>query len=889
MYYESKLCSVLIVLVFCCGFVESLFQQATSFPQCSNCFCYNTGDLFQMQCNVEGFNPIEQNLDIKYSRHQQGSLSQTSLEISCPCDPSNPELVKDSVYDTLNGIAIGNVSIINLNYCPLPSETFSELFELWTNVSVTRLNFRSCKPLSTLSPMMLDKLKELTHLYLQSNGFQALPKDTFRHAINLKQLMLNNNNLTKISDGIFRNLNKLLLLRLGSNKIEQIDEDVFSDSSNLIQLNLEGNPLGSIPNNLFRPLKNLSILDLSKCQISSLDRRLFEHNIQLTELSLRDNSLTELPAGIFSYNTKLLKIYLQGNHNLSSIGENVFASLKLLEELDLRNCHLNHLSLQNQDWLHLRKLKVLRLAGNQLKEVDPNWFTALSNLERLELSRNQLTTLSADSFLGLSKLTILALQHNQIVHLEEGVFRGMGRLENLLLQNNSLERITATVLSPLHNLKLINLAHNNLSFEGGVGIEFFGAQSPLRMNLQLETVDLSHNSITEILHDWHNMNKLRQLNLRNNSINSLSFSDLRFSPIVNFVLDLRDNHIEEVRDFSLASIMDSIGNYDGSRFTKILYLDNNPLFCDCEVYFLAKYMNRSLPSVLDYWTIEAPQLTCHGPVQLANIRPTLVDPSQFVCAYNQELWRPCASHKRPYDKTLLIDCQSMNLTAVPNHLPTIDDYEIHLNLSNNRINLEMSNSLKHISSLDLSRNGLTDEDLDQPLWDQLKFYFPDLVRLNLRHNNLTSVPDRVIQMWNDTRELNLVLGGNPWRCSCNERPLLNFLMTSWSRIEDYNEILCSNGDRLAGLTLETMCSNITTALRVTAITMPILALVILVISALVYRNRRTLRAWMYTRRIFLAWVTKDEDEEDDSDRIYDAFVSFSHLDEEFVAQQLVII
>ena len=885
-----KLCFVLVALVLYCGYVENLIQQSTSFPQCSNfCFnnsCYNREDLYLTQCRVEGFDPNEQNLNIRYSLRQHGSVSKISLEISCPCNPTNPNLVNNSVYAIIDKIPVENVSIINLDHCPLPPNTFSNLFGQWTNISVTRLGFRSCKPLPNLSPIILDDLKELTDLHLQSNGFETLPEGTFHHAINLKQLMLNNNNLTVIPNGIFRNLNKLLLLQLGSNKIEQIDDNVFSDTNNLIQLNLESNPLGRLPDNLFRPLKNLSILDLSKCQISSLDSSLFEHNVQLTELSLRENSFTEIPAGMFNHNSKLVKIYLQGNRNLGLIGLNAFSNLKLLKDLDLRNCRLSDSSLENQNWQHLEQLKQLRLAGNQLEKVRANWFVALSNLESLDLSRNRLTSLSANSFEGLrrsgAKLITLALQHNQLAHLEKGVFDDMKHLENLLLQNNSLEQFPAEVLSPLKNLRRINLAHNKLSFEGGLGSEYFGARSPFGMNPQLEKVDLSHNRITEIFHDWYNIDKLRELNLSSNSIANLTFSQLHFSPSVDIVLDLRDNRIEKVSEFYLASHTNSTNSY----ITKILYLDNNPLLCDCEVYFLAKYMNRTLPLTVDYWTIEAPQLKCHGPLELANIKPTQVDPSQFVCAWNHE---PCTWRQRPYDMTFFIDCQAMNLTTVPKKLPNVSGYKFHLNLSNNQIDMQMKESLKQISSLDLSYNGLTDNDLDKPWWYQLKYHFPDLTRLNLRHNKLESVSNQMIQMWNETRDLKLVLGGNPWRCSCSERPMLNFLMTSWSRIEDYNEILCNSGDRLASLTLETMCSNITTVLRVTAIAMPILAVVILVISALIYRYRRTLRVWMYTRRIFLACVTKDEDDEDDSDRIYDAFVSFSHLDEPFVAEQLVII
>jgi len=880
------LCYLLVVLVFCCATVENVHQHLPTSPQCSNCFCYKSGDLFQMQCPVDGFDPSEQNLDVKYSQYRQGSAVTTSLEVNCPCDSSNPELVTSSVYDFLDHVEASNISVINLNYCP--SASFSDLFRPWSNTSVTKFLFRSCKPLSTLSARMLSEFTHLTHLYLQSNSFDALPDNVFSETVNLEQLMLNNNKLTEIPNGIFRNLQKLVILQLGSNQIKLIDKDVFSNLGSLFQLNLEGNLLEIIPDNLFAPLTNLTILDLSKNQISRLDADLLSSSFQLVELGLRDNFFAELPAGIFRNNPNLMKIYLQGNQNLAKIERNVFDRLKSLTELDLRNCRLTHSSLDSQGFSNLKQLKLLKLGGNRFHRLNADWFSGLHNLERLDLSRNQLSSIDPDTFADLSKLSTLQLQNNGLIRLQDGVFRGMANLEKLLLSDNNLLEIQTQVLAPLSkSLKNINLANNHLSFQGGVASEFFGAQSPMNMNLQLETMDLSYNNISEILYDWHNMNNLRELNLSHNSIGSLRLSDLNFSPIVNIVVDLRHNQIQEIGEFYLASSMDSSREYD-SRFTRILYLDDNPLFCDCDVYFLAKYMNRTLPSVLNYWTIEAPQLTCQQPAELLNVGPTAVDPLLFVCPCDQEE-SPCGCQHRPYDKTVLINCQHQNLTRLPIQFPAFPGYQIHMNFSRNHVNLTSNQSLslglKQISALDLSYNGLTLADMDSPFWQDLKLVYPDLLQLNLRRNLLTSVPERVIELWKETPQLRLVLGGNPWLCSCSQRPLLNFLMTSWSRIEDYDDIYCENGEKLAALTLETMCSDISTALRVTAIVLPMVTIIILVTLALVYRHRRTLRAWMYTQRIFLSCITQEEEEEDD--RIYDAFVSYAHQDEDFVVEQLV--
>ncbi|XP_034729623.1 toll-like receptor 18 [Etheostoma cragini] len=96
--------------------------------------------------------------------------------------------------------------------------------------------------------------------------------------------------------------------------------------------------------------------------------------------------------------------------------------------------------------------------GKQLTNVP--WRHFPSTLEDIDLSYNELQAVCADDFLHLPRLRVLKLLYNNISHIDNNAFKNNKRLEYLDIFNNSLQEIPATALKPLLNLKTLNMSNN---------------------------------------------------------------------------------------------------------------------------------------------------------------------------------------------------------------------------------------------------------------------------------------------------------------------------------------------------------------------------------------------------------------------------------------------
>ncbi|HRN78316.1 MAG TPA: leucine-rich repeat domain-containing protein [Candidatus Dependentiae bacterium] len=171
---------------------------------------------------------------------------------------------------------------------------FPELIKSDSNKIILDLNKRSIISLVGMylipfSTRRLVEIIDLAHNYLTS-----LSKNDFDGFIELKKLVLIDNNITYIEPGTFSTIAQLNKLELSGNKLSSIAENTFGSLPNLFYINLGANQLATIANNTFAQLPQLHTLFLYSNKLKHLSRNAFANQgLQLRKLNLEDNNLSD--------------------------------------------------------------------------------------------------------------------------------------------------------------------------------------------------------------------------------------------------------------------------------------------------------------------------------------------------------------------------------------------------------------------------------------------------------------------------------------------------------------------------------------------------------------------------------------------------------------------
>jgi protein toll len=168
---------------------------------------------------------------------------------------------------------------------------------------------------------------------------------------------------------------------------------------------------------------------------------------------------------------------------------------------------------------------------------------------------------------------------------------------------------------------------------------------------------------------------------------------------------------------------------------------------------------------------------------------------------------------------------------------------------------------------------------------------PRLTLLDLDHNRLGSFTQADVNFFDQLikdQGLKLKLGGNPYNCTCESRPLFNFIKNQGSKVLDLDAVRmqCDRDERKLWQIekLEEFCTTGLSTAEVGGI-VAVLVLLCIVIVLLVlwtcYSEHLTI--WVYSKPCFRVLFTEDLI---DQDKPYDVFLSYSHEDEAWVEQVL---
>jgi len=344
-------------------------------------------------------------------------------------------------------------------------------------------------------------------------------------------------------------------------------------------------------------------------------------------------------------------------------------------------------------------------------------------------------------------------------------------------------------------------------------------------------------------------------------------------------LDLRYNEIRHLSDavegwqLTLRNVL-CLAPFVKSRSTVSVDISHNPFMCDCKDYPL-----YWVDANLHYFRLfEAAR--CAEPLSLRDWEITQIPLDRFVCELTEHCPADCRCQYRPANSTLHVDCSNANLTVLPLELPSMVNSHTTYKLdfsSNSRLRqLERREYFHNASVVDVSKCDLA----EITSW-------PELLRVKIVHlhdNRLSSLP-RFISTLNVSTE-RLSLHDNPWRCSCDDRWMANWLRVVSLHVSLQGVTSCESPARLRGKDMlkiadEEFCVDPVT--RALAISMSSVAgVVVVLISVCVVVHR--LRVKLYTRWNFHPF---DRDECRGEVMDYDVFLCCSSEDDESVSRAVL--
>ena len=341
--------------------------------------------------------------------------------------------------NSLNETLVSHLWIWNSLINILPNDIFSKVRPRILTIENSGLSVFRTGTFSSIG-------RRLKSLLLKNNLLQAIEQKTFADLTSLETLDLTGNKLTEIRAGQLDNLSYLETLMLSDNQINHIEDGAFKALNNLKILNLANNKLANITKYTFQGLNNLEVLSIQGNDLSTIDWNAFSHMKRLRTLDLGTNHLTKVELRGLE---NLQRLYIN-NNSIMSLKK---VSLRDLPNLSVLSADRNQISrIGDNDLSALSqssRLASLSLAENNISVIESRAFEHVHQLTVLSLQNNQLTSLTSSLQTGmvpylrpLKKLRILSLARNKIRQIEDGELNILASLRELTLDHNQLEKVT---------------------------------------------------------------------------------------------------------------------------------------------------------------------------------------------------------------------------------------------------------------------------------------------------------------------------------------------------------------------------------------------------------------------------------------------------------------
>ncbi|CAO1438147.1 unnamed protein product, partial [Diamesa tonsa] len=555
--------------------------------------------------------------------------------------------------------------------------------------------------------------------------------------------------------------------QLTDNQVHTIEKDGFSDLIALERLRLNNNKIKMIPDNLLASLSNLLRLDLSNNEIAAISKRMFKGVPALRSLQLDNNQIVCIDEQAVK-NLQELEILTLNNNNLTTLPRDMFIGMPRLRALRLSDnpfscdCHLSWLSkfLRSAPRLapYTRCHSPSQLKGQNVPDLHDQEFkcSGLTEHAPIECGGRSLCPHPCRCAEGIVDCREKSLSNVPSVLPEDTT--------ELRLEQNYITEIPTKAFANHRRLRRIDLSNNNISRVAHDA--FAGLKS-------LTSIVLYGNKIKELPAGvFKGLTSLQLLLLNANEISCIrkdSFKDLNSLSL----LSLYDNNIQTL----------SNGTFDSLKQIQTLHLARNPFICDCNLRWLADYLHKN--------PIETSGARCEGPKRMHRRKIESLRDEKFKCS--DELSNKYAGDCRvePVEcpsvchcERATVDCSGRGLKEIPRDIPL---YTKELLLNDNELGRIKSDGLfgrlPNLVKLDLRRNQITgiepqafdgaskiqemliSENKMTEVHNKMFLGLHNLKTLSLYDNMISCVMPGSFEHLTSLVQLNLA--SNPFTCNCH--------------------------------------------------------------------------------------------------------------------------
>ncbi|NXK29170.1 PGS2 protein, partial [Arenaria interpres] len=231
--------------------------------------------------------------------------------------------------------------------------------------------------------------------------------------------------------------------------LEKVPKDLPPDTT---LLDLQNNKITEIKEGDFKNLKNLHALILVNNKISKISPLAFAPLKKLERLYLSKNNLKELPENM----PKSLQEIRAHENEISKLRKAVFNGLNQVIVLELGTNPIKSSGIENGAFQGMKRLSYIRIADTNITSIPKGLPPSLTELH---LDGNKISKIDAESLSGLTNLAKLGLSFNSISSVENGSLNNVPHLRELHLNNNELVRVPGGLGE--HKYIQVVYLHNN--------------------------------------------------------------------------------------------------------------------------------------------------------------------------------------------------------------------------------------------------------------------------------------------------------------------------------------------------------------------------------------------------------------------------------------------